>query len=500
LTTRILKHILLFVGYGALFTTLAVAGFYIKHLQDRDDLRPWHLVEFDSEFSVASNPRVDDFDTYLQIEQAVFEQLQSAVYDAVDPPDRRQLHRYSAGSLADPRHYPQDWNRTFELSVTDPRGVALLLHGLSDSPYSLRALGEQLHASGFWVLGLRLPGHGTAPAGLVAATWEDFAAATRLAARHLRSRVPDSVPFIMVGYSNGAALAVEYSLAVLEGEPLPPTDALILLSPAIGVYSVTALAVWQSRLAAVPGLEKLAWNSIAPEYDPYKYNSFAINAGDQIYQLTVAIAKRLQRLSRDRGYVDGFPRVLAFQSVVDATIPAIAVVDRLLQRLTPDDHQLVLFDINRQAEAEPFLVSDPETLTQNLVGDDSLPFALTLVTNETPHTAEVAAFNKPELTDTVMSVPLGLRWPSGVVSLSHVALPFPPDDPIYGVQPDTLVPDMIHLGMLEARGETGTLLVPSAQLVRLRHNPFFSYLSQRVDRFIAEIEEAKRRPLEAEND
>ena len=59
----------------------------------------------------------------------------------------------------------------------------LLLHGMSDAPYSLRALGEALHARGFHVLGLRLPGHGTAPSGLVTATWEDMAAAVALAAR-----------------------------------------------------------------------------------------------------------------------------------------------------------------------------------------------------------------------------------------------------------------------------------------------------------------------------
>ena len=32
--------------------------------------------------------------------------------------------------------------------------------------------------------------------------------------------------------------------------------------------------------------------------------------------------------------------------------------------------------------------------------------------------------------------PLGSRFPSGVFSLSHVALPFPIDDALYGLQPD----------------------------------------------------------------
>ena len=48
-----------------------------------------------------------------------------------------------------------------------PRGGVLLLHGLTDSPYSLRSLGTVLVADGWRVVGLRLPGHGTAPSGLL---------------------------------------------------------------------------------------------------------------------------------------------------------------------------------------------------------------------------------------------------------------------------------------------------------------------------------------------
>ena len=40
---------------------------------------------------------------------------------------------------------------------------ALLIHGLTDSPYSMRALAGSLHARGFEVTVLRLPGHGTLP-------------------------------------------------------------------------------------------------------------------------------------------------------------------------------------------------------------------------------------------------------------------------------------------------------------------------------------------------
>ena len=46
------------------------------------------------------------------------------------------------------------------------RGGALLLHGLTDSPYSLRHVAELLAQQGYYALGLRLPGHGTFPAAI----------------------------------------------------------------------------------------------------------------------------------------------------------------------------------------------------------------------------------------------------------------------------------------------------------------------------------------------
>ena len=89
-----------------------------------------------------------------------------------------------------------------------------------------------------------------------------------------------------VGYSNGAALGVNYALSSLEDASLPAIKGLVLISPAIGITKLAALAVWQERLGHLLGLEKLAWNSILPEYDPYQYRSFALNAGKQTHFLT----------------------------------------------------------------------------------------------------------------------------------------------------------------------------------------------------------------------
>ena len=77
----------------------------------------------------------------------------------------------------------------------------------------------------------------------------------------------------------------------------------------------------------------------------------------------------LNRLAGPNG-VRGFPRTLAFQSVVEATIPPATVIDKLFTNLAPEGHQLVLFDVNRNTQAEPLLKSDPETLTERLFSEE----------------------------------------------------------------------------------------------------------------------------------
>jgi alpha-beta hydrolase superfamily lysophospholipase len=481
---RTLKHLLLALTYGLLGSVTVIVGAYVYMQENRPDLKVWHRADLDAEFHAGLADEINDIDAYLQLEEQLFEQLDQQVYAQIDAADRRQINRYSSGSLTDPGSYPQDWNRTFVLSHDEPVGGAVLLHGLSDSPYSLRALGQQLHEQQFEVIGLRLPGHGTAPAGLGDVSWHDFTAAVRIAVTSMRARLGPERPLYLVGYSNGAALAVDYSLAVLEGEDLPPADGLVLLSPAIRAPGMAAYAIWQARFSRLSGLEKLGWTDIQPEFDPYKYNSFTVNAGDQIYQLTQNIASRIQRLSGPLG-VAGFPKTIAFQSVVDATIKPSTLVDALFMKLAPGGHELVLFDVNRHTDAEPLLRADPEILTNSLLAQSKLPFTLTLVTNARPDTDRVIARTKLAGLVSVKEEDTELAWPGRLFSLSHVAIPFPPDDPVYGGVPHAGKGEAgITLGSITIRGERNLLQIPDNYFLRLRYNPFFAYLSERVRVFL----------------
>ena len=77
-----------------------------------------------------------------------------------------------------------------------------------------------------------------------------------------------------------------------------------------------------------------------------------------------------------------------------------------------------------------------------------------------------------------------MQWPAHVYSMSHVALPFPPNDPVYGSAPGKAAP-LVFLGRLDVQGERGLLAVPPATMLRLRHNPFFDSMAADIDGFVA---------------
>ncbi len=438
----------------------------------------WHNENLTEEFTAAKADAIRTYDDYLQLEDRLFAQLEEKVYAPTATGPEYALVRYSAGSAADPRQRRPNWNRSFEFSANRPVGGVMLLHGMSDSPYSLRALGEALNRRDYWVIGLRLPGHGTAPSGLTRISWQDMAAAVRLGMAHLAASI-DQKPIHIVGYSTGALLAINFSLDALEGNDLPVPASLVLISPAIGVRAAAALAKWRRRLSYLPGLGGFAWLSVLPEFDPYKYNSLATNAAEQVHGLSRFVARRIAARARS-GPKEILPPTLVFKSTVDATVSPDAVVDRLLKHLKPDRHELVLFDINRFAAKSKLLISDPAPFTERLMADNSLPFDVTLVSNENPESRSVSARSKPSFSTEASKVePLNLAWPRGVISLSHLALPFSPVDPLYGQGPPR-EEDILFLGQMAIQGELDLLRIPYSFLVRLRYNPFYDLLETRT--------------------
>jgi alpha-beta hydrolase superfamily lysophospholipase len=467
---------------GALVVIIVLA---VYELNSRPDLSVWHTTVLDQEYRADSG--LKDFGEYLELEERLFEQLDQQIYQKIDKDEQRAINRYFRGSLSDPGRWPTNWNRSFVLPVEKPKIAVLLIHGMSDSPYSLRSVGQLLHGRGAYLIGMRVPGHGQAPSGLLDTTWEDMAAAVRLAMDELYEKAA-GVPLYIVGYSNGGALAVQYTLGSLADNSLKTVNGLILISPEIGISKFAALAKWQERLGHLLGLEKLAWNSLSPEYDPWKYGSFALNAGKQAYRITQEIQTQITAQSK-AGTLGRMPPILAFQSVVDATVTAPALVENLFNRLPAissdqgsshqTHHELVLFDLNRYAEVEPLMKDNPSAWINPMLKRNNLQFMLTLMSNENRDNEQLIAYNRKSGSFTVEACTTALSWPKGLYSLSHVALPIPPDDPVYGGAEAGPSPG-IAIGSLALRGERGVLQVPASDMLRLRYNPFHGYLEQRM--------------------
>ncbi len=474
-----MKPILKFLGTLILGAVLAALVGFVLMANNRPDLDPWHKLKLDQEFTAESE--IDSFADYLALEERLFAQLDGMVYAQTGAQDARLANRYIRGSRSSPALWPRNWNRSYELPVESPVGGVLLLHGLTDSPYSLSGQGKLLHEAGSWVVGLRVPGHGTVPSALTETRWQDMAAAVRLAMRHLRQKVGDQ-PITIVGYSNGGALAVHYALSALGDSTLPPPRKLVLISPAIGVTPLAAFAKWQRRIGGWLGLEKLEWQSVHVEFNPFKYRSFPVYGGEQTYGLTAEISSLLARLG-DRGELAQFPPVLAFQSVVDATVSTPALITGLMNKLPENGSELVVFDVNRRAEIEYLLTNDPRDTLVPLVNLGEMPFVLSVITNRDNTSVDLVVRRYPPHAKDFMETDLGIRWPGDLFSLSHVALPFAPDDPLYG-RGDGPGRDHIQIGRAAYRGERGALVVSANDMLRLKWNPFHDWQNSYMLEFI----------------
>ncbi len=463
--------------------TLVIGG-AVQAVLRVPDLYEWHRYVPEQEIAAADIDDSFGLDQYLRREEALFAEVQAHLGAKAGPTLAGvSWNRVVATSPSAPARAPRDWNRTFEVVPPVIRAGALMIHGLTDSPYSMRALADDLQSHGVYSLVLRMPGHGTVPGALTEATSEDWMAAVRMGARHVSRRVGADRPLILVGYSNGGALAARYAIEALQTQSLPAPSAVVLVSPMIGVSPMARLARFISVLAPVPMFEKAGWLDVVEEYNPFKYNSFPANAARQSYRVSSALYRDMSAVISN-GLIDKLPPVLAFQSIVDATVSTPALVRDFFDRLPARGHELVVFDINRLSGLEPFIRPADAALVARLASGGARSHRRTLVTNVSPDTFEVKAVSVEPGTTELIAEPLGMSWPREVFSLSHVALPFRADDPLYGSEPPAGPTPLIALGRLSLRGENAVLTVPTSALTRISWNPFYPYMARRIGEFV----------------
>ncbi len=480
IVSRILKWFALLVVFGA----LAFLGTRAFDAFRGPALQPWHTFvpeELDADILDAA-----DWSRYVEQEEQVFASVRREVTQKLEPEARVLINRYFEGSPVFPERFAHNWNRSYVMEPdVPPRGAVVLLHGLTDSPYSLRHVAQRYRDRGFLAIGIRVPGHGTVPAGLSDVRWEDWMAATRLAVREARRRVPAPAPLHLVGFSNGGALAMKYALDVQEDPQLARADRLILLTPMIGITRFARFAGFASLPALLPPFASAAWLSVIPEFNPFKYNSFPVNGARQSYRLTDALQVQISRLSRS-GQLGGLPPVLTFQSVIDFTVSTPAILNALYANLPDNGSEIVLFDVNRTLKFVPMMQPSVYVALERLIPTAPQPYRFTSVENASDSIVDTVERTIEPGQLVAESRPIGIQYPSGIFSLSHLAIPIPMDDPLYGLEPDPATRDDYgtNLGTLSARGERGVLVVDQEFLARLPSNPFFPYLLERIDESI----------------
>lgn len=317
------------------------------------------------------------------------------------------------------------------------------------------------------------------PAALTDTTWEDWAAATRLAMREARRRAGPAAPVHIVGFSNGGALALKHALDAAENPALERPAALVLVSPMVGITAFARFAGLAGLPAILPAFAKAAWLSVIPEFNPFKYNSFPVNGARQSHRLTMALQAQIRAHARN-GRIAELPPILAFQSVMDFTVSTRAVITALFAHVRQNGSELVLFDRNRATKLGPLLRPAFDTALNRMLPDAPRPWRLVLVTNAREDSAEVVARVTDAGAVEERIIPLPVTYPRDVFSLSHVALPFPEWDPLYGARPDPPGAYGVELGTIGARGEVGVLIVSLDNLGRMSWNPFHAEVMARI--------------------
>ncbi len=465
------------------FFLLLMCSLVLASCSTVKNAKPWHRIILDEEFTAADATPNYRWADYLAQETRLFAQLQQTL--RANP--RADAYRFQFDSPLNSLNHSRNWNRSFVLKPQHLRGGVVMLHGLSDSPYSIRSLALHLQQQGFYVIGVRLPGHGTLPTGLLNVQWEDWAAVTELAMRELRRQIGDNSELSMVGYSTGAALAINYALQAQENQQLPQPRKMVLLSPMIGVSKFAALSKGLDLAGHLPLLSDERWLNKKPEYNPFKYNSFTVNAGWQAHRLTKHLQRKIQ-LAAAKNKLVNFPPSLSFQSLVDTTVST-AAIEEYFYRALPENTQqspseLVIFDINRNQYFAPITRSDSNELLNALFQPTARNYHLVKLGNRTSETNQISEWRRPAGALSEHETQLPLEYPRGVFSLSHVAIPFPMNDPTFGLEPDEQEFFGIRLGNLSLRGEKNTLVIPADANQRLNANPFYSYMEQRIDEWL----------------
>ncbi len=335
----------------------------------------------------------------------------------------------------------------FELRRANSNKVALLFHGLTDSPFTYHSLAAFFYNQGYNVRTVLLPGHGTAASDLREVDFKQWQQFTEYAIART-SKDFDNV--IIGGYSTGAALAIAH----LAEHPAPKqVRAVMLWSPATEPHNKNGwMSKWVDRIPFVNWIDEDA------DIDFAKYESFPFAAATLAHEAM----RRINPKKLAKKALPNLPLFIA-QSDVDTTIDARAT--------------LALAKLWHNPEKRPNTANDMLVY----YGDKS---------------RAVQALGKQH-TIANYACQQGVPPCNDVISLSHISVVNSPEQPYYGKQGtyrncgSYLEDDTLYRacktndGVLI--GERTEQNLAKGVLKRLTYNPFFSELKQDMIRFIESV-------------
>ena len=348
---------------------------------------------------------------------------------------------------------PKQW--PLKTGCDKPTLGILLVHGLSDGPYSVADLGDHFSQSCVLVRSVLLPGHSTVPGDLAQVSYQDWIDASSWAMESFSGEVDK---LVVVGFSTGATLAIDYAIRKQNREtnrvPLIKTGdsrgfngestqvvGLVLLSPAIAINTSAAfLARWVDTLGAAI-YEPLRWAAIKEDLDYAKYESFHMNAAAQIYMLTKRLGSTLD---------------------MKHPVPVPVFVVASEQDTTINTEETVQFFHNRTDEQSEMLLY----ASQDLQTGDS----------------RIEVRNSANVKDEILSQ-------------SHISIPNSPENPHYGKSGDYFnclhYSDDLKLSHCLDQNNSDVLYGEitdgnTAQGIvrRISWNPDYEYMVDRIDQFI----------------
>ena len=259
---------------------------------------------------------------------------------------RRKLARWFLVKAK--REFEQDYHLFYTREESKPRNIGtpfllrgrkrrvgiVLSHGYMAAPEEVRELADYLHRLGFWVYGIRLKGHGTAPEDLANRTYQEWIRCMEEGYLLMRN-ICDSV--VLGGFSTGAALALELATRA---------------QAAIGVFAISTplrLQYLSSRLA--PFVD--TWNRLMERvhFDDAKKEFVENKSENPLINYSRNPISGVRELERLMGYLEPkLPAIrmpaLVVQSQEDPVVHPKGS-ERIFHLLGSSDKQYVVVNIKR---------------------------------------------------------------------------------------------------------------------------------------------------------